>query len=166
VIYDLAPPLARRGMKRDSVAAWLGSWEGPIHIRPHDVNLVVDGGLAFPQHSREYADARVVKSRTSGIGRRCVFGRRAGDGESVCDHSSVPSTWTATIARRWTSAVVAPRRALRVIWLIRARGVRQLLVQRLAVPQGTPEKLRACRYGRHRVRFLGQKAPDGRVMPT
>jgi hypothetical protein len=32
----------------------------------------------------------VVKSRTSGIGRRFVFGRRAGDGESVCDHSSVP----------------------------------------------------------------------------
>jgi hypothetical protein len=63
-------------------------------------------------------------------------------------------------------AVVAPRRALRVIWLIRARRVRQLLVQRLAVPQATPEKLRPCRYGRHRVRFLGQKAPEGRVMPT
>jgi hypothetical protein len=28
VIYDLAPPLGRRGLKRDSVAAWLGGRVG------------------------------------------------------------------------------------------------------------------------------------------
>ena len=30
VIHELAPPLVRRGMKRDSVAAWLAGWDGPI----------------------------------------------------------------------------------------------------------------------------------------
>src|SRR5262249_163573 len=35
VIYDLAPPLGRRGMNRDSVAAWLAGWEGPILIEAY-----------------------------------------------------------------------------------------------------------------------------------
>jgi ketosteroid isomerase-like protein len=33
VIYDLAPPLGRRGMNRDSVTAWLAGWQGPIQMR-------------------------------------------------------------------------------------------------------------------------------------
>lgn len=47
VIYDLAPPLGRRGMNRDSIVAWLASWEGPIQIDARDVNLSIDGNLAF-----------------------------------------------------------------------------------------------------------------------
>jgi uncharacterized protein (TIGR02246 family) len=47
VIYDLAPPLGRRGMGRDSIAAWLAGWEGPIRIDSRDVDLAIDGNLAF-----------------------------------------------------------------------------------------------------------------------
>jgi uncharacterized protein (TIGR02246 family) len=47
VIYELVPPLGRRGMNRDSVAAWLAGWDGPIQINARDVNLRVEGGLAF-----------------------------------------------------------------------------------------------------------------------
>src|SRR5262245_10695657 len=47
VIYDLAPPLGRRGMNRDSVTAWLAGWQGPIQIDARDVNLTVAGDLAF-----------------------------------------------------------------------------------------------------------------------
>jgi uncharacterized protein (TIGR02246 family) len=47
VIYDLSPPLVRHGMDRDSVAAWLAGWDGPIQIDPRDVNLIIDGNLAF-----------------------------------------------------------------------------------------------------------------------
>ena len=47
VIYDLSPPLGRRGMNRDSVAAWLAGWDGPIQIDARDVNLTVDGNVAF-----------------------------------------------------------------------------------------------------------------------
>ena len=46
VIFDLSPPLGR-GMNRDSVAAWLAGWDGPIQIDARDVNLTVDGDLAF-----------------------------------------------------------------------------------------------------------------------
>ena len=47
VIYDLAPPLGFRGMNRDSVASWLDGWEGPIRIDAQDVNLSLEGDLAF-----------------------------------------------------------------------------------------------------------------------
>jgi uncharacterized protein (TIGR02246 family) len=47
VIYDLAPPLARRGIKRDSIVVWLASWQGPIQIDARDVNLTVDSNVAF-----------------------------------------------------------------------------------------------------------------------
>ena len=47
VIFNLAPPLRRRGMNRDSVAAWLSGWDGPIQIDARDVNLTVDVDLAF-----------------------------------------------------------------------------------------------------------------------
>jgi len=47
VIFDLAPPLGRRGMNRDNVAAWLAGWDGPIQIDARDVSLTVDGDLAF-----------------------------------------------------------------------------------------------------------------------
>ena len=47
VIFDLAPPLGRRGMNRDAVAAWLAGWDGPIQIDAADVTLTIDGDLAF-----------------------------------------------------------------------------------------------------------------------
>ena len=34
-------------MSRDNVAAWLAGWDGPIQIDARDVNLTVDGDLAF-----------------------------------------------------------------------------------------------------------------------
>ena len=47
VIYDLAPPLGRRGMNRDRVAAWLAGWDGPIQIDARDVDVTVGGDVAF-----------------------------------------------------------------------------------------------------------------------
>jgi uncharacterized protein (TIGR02246 family) len=47
VIYELAPPLGRRGMNRDSVAAWLAGWDGPIQIEARDVDLTVSDDVAF-----------------------------------------------------------------------------------------------------------------------
>jgi ketosteroid isomerase-like protein len=47
VIYDLAPPLGRRGMYSENIAAWLAGWEGPIQIDSRDVDLAIEGNLAF-----------------------------------------------------------------------------------------------------------------------
>jgi uncharacterized protein (TIGR02246 family) len=90
VIYDLAPPLGRRGMKRDSVAAWLASWEGPIQIDALDVTLTVEGDLAFVSalnrmRGRQGGETQDMWYRTT----MCLR-KTSGRWRIVCDHSSVP----------------------------------------------------------------------------
>ena len=90
VIFDLAPPLARRGMKRDSVAAWLAGWDEPIKIDARDVDLAVDGDLAFVSalhrmRGRIGGEAQDMWYRTTMCLRRI-----SGRWRIVHDHSSVP----------------------------------------------------------------------------
>jgi uncharacterized protein (TIGR02246 family) len=90
VIYDLAPPLGRRGMNRDSVAAWLASWDGPIQIDARDVSLTVEGDLAFVSalnrmRGRQGGEDQVLWYRTT----MCIQ-KITGQWQIVCDHSSVP----------------------------------------------------------------------------
>ena len=47
VIFDLAPPLGRRGMEVAQVAAWLDTWESPIQVEAEDEALTVAGDAAF-----------------------------------------------------------------------------------------------------------------------
>jgi uncharacterized protein (TIGR02246 family) len=47
VIYDLAPPLGRRGIDPGALRAWLDTWADAIVIDVGDVALHVDGGAAF-----------------------------------------------------------------------------------------------------------------------
>jgi ketosteroid isomerase-like protein len=89
-MYDLAPPLGRRGMNRDSVAAWLAGWDGPIQIEVRDVNLTVDGDVAFASALNR------MRGRQSGedqdLWYRTTLGLRKTNGRwrIVHEHSSVP----------------------------------------------------------------------------
>ena len=90
VIYDLAPPLGRRGMKRDSVAAWLAGWDGPIQIDARDVDLTVDGDVAFASalnrmRGRQSGEDQDLWYRTT----MCLR-KTNGRWRIVHDHSSVP----------------------------------------------------------------------------
>lgn len=49
VIFDLAPPLGRRGRTAEGVAAWLTGFDGPVGIEIADLEVSVDGDLAFAQ---------------------------------------------------------------------------------------------------------------------
>lgn len=90
VIFDLAPPLGRLGMDRDSVAAWLDGWDGPVQIDARDVNLIVEGSLTFVSalnrmHGRKGGEDRDIWYRATMClrktsGRWCI----------VHDHTSVP----------------------------------------------------------------------------
>jgi uncharacterized protein (TIGR02246 family) len=90
VIYDLAPPLGRRGMNHDSVAAWLAGWDGPIQIDARDVNLTVDGNLAFVSALNR------MRGRIGGVDQDMWFRttmclrKIGGRWRIICDHSSVP----------------------------------------------------------------------------
>ena len=90
VIFDLSPPLGRRGMKRDNVVAWLAGWEGPIRIDARDVSLTVDGDLAFVSalnrmRGRQSGEDQDLWYRTT----MCIQ-KISGQWRIVCDHSSVP----------------------------------------------------------------------------
>ena len=90
VIFDLAPPLGRRGMNRDYVAAWLAGWDGPIQIDARDVSLTVDGDLAFisalnRMRGRIGGEEQDLWYRTT----MCLR-RLSGRWRIVYDHASVP----------------------------------------------------------------------------
>jgi uncharacterized protein (TIGR02246 family) len=90
VIFDLAPPLGRRGMNRDNLAAWLAGWDGPIQIDARDVSLTVEGDLAFVSalnrmRGRQGGEDQDLWYRTT----MCLQ-KISGRWQIVCDHSSVP----------------------------------------------------------------------------
>jgi uncharacterized protein (TIGR02246 family) len=90
VIYDLAPPLGRRGMDRDSVRTWLASWEGPIQIDARDVNLVVDGDLAFVSALSRMRGSQGGEDQDMWYRTTICLRKTDGRWRIVCDHASVP----------------------------------------------------------------------------
>jgi ketosteroid isomerase-like protein len=90
VIFELAPPLARRGMNRDNVVAWLAGWVGPIRIDARDVSITFGGELAFVSalnrmRGRQSGEDQDLWYRTT----MCIQ-KICGKWRIVCDHSSVP----------------------------------------------------------------------------
>jgi uncharacterized protein (TIGR02246 family) len=90
VIYDLAPPLGRRGLTRDNVAAWLAGWEGPIQIDARDVNLIVDGDLAFVSAFNRMSGRQGGEDQDMWYRTTMCLRKSGGRWRIVCDHSSVP----------------------------------------------------------------------------
>ena len=90
VIYDLAPPLGRRGMSHDSVVAWLAGWEGPIRTDAHDVTLVVDNHLAFVSALNRLRGRQACEDQDMWYRTTICLRRTRGKWRIVCDYSSVP----------------------------------------------------------------------------
>ena len=90
VIFDLAPPLGRRGMKRDDVSSWLSTWDGPIQIDSRDVCVTVDGELAFVSALNRMRGHQGDEEQD--IWYRSTIGLRrvGGHWRIICDHTSVP----------------------------------------------------------------------------
>ena len=90
VIYDLAPPLGRRGMNRDSVAAWLASWDGPIQIDARDIHLTIEGDVAFASVLNRMRGRQSGEDRDLWYRRTMCLRKTNGRWRIVHDHSSVP----------------------------------------------------------------------------
>lgn len=90
VIFDLAPPLSRRGMNRDSVAAWLASWDGPIRIDARDVALTVEGDLAFVSALNRMSGRQGGEDQDMWYRTTMCLRRMSGRWRMVHDHASVP----------------------------------------------------------------------------
>jgi len=89
-IYDLAPPLGRRGMDRDSVAAWLAGWDGPIQIDARDLYLTIEGNLAFVSALNRMRGRQGGEDQDMWYRTTTCLRKTNGRWRIVCDHSSVP----------------------------------------------------------------------------
>jgi ketosteroid isomerase-like protein len=47
LIYDLAPPLQRRGLNKEETQAWLATWDGPVTVNNVEASLSEDGDFAW-----------------------------------------------------------------------------------------------------------------------
>ena len=90
VIYDLAPPLARRGIDRGNLAAWLAGWDGPIRIDTNDVSLTVDGSLAFASGLNRMRGRQGGQEQDLWYRATVCLRKTNGRWYIVHDHTSVP----------------------------------------------------------------------------
>lgn len=90
VIYDLAPPLGRRGIQPDSIAAWFATWDGPIQVDTRDVDLIIEEGLAFMSSLTRMRGIQGGKEQDLWFRSTMCFRRAEGRWRIVCDHASVP----------------------------------------------------------------------------
>jgi ketosteroid isomerase-like protein len=77
-------------MNRDSVEAWLSGWDGPIHIDARDVNLTVDGDLAFVSALNRMRGRIGGEDQDMWYRTTMCFQRIGERWRIVHDHSSVP----------------------------------------------------------------------------
>ena len=92
IVFDLAPPLSRRGMNLQELKAWFDTWEGPVEREARDFRITVSGDVAFA-----HGFYRVSATTKSG-GERAIFWMRAtmcllrnGDTWRIThEHTSVP----------------------------------------------------------------------------
>jgi ketosteroid isomerase-like protein len=90
VIFDLAPPLSHK-VDQAELAAWLGTWKGPVMREAKELGTSVSGDLAV-WHGYFHTTATTRGGEEAAWWERAtlVF-RRTGDGwKIVQEHTSVP----------------------------------------------------------------------------
>lgn len=90
VIYDLAPPLGKRGPKRDAVAAWLATWDGPIQIDATDVEIIVGEDIAHTSAFNRMRGRQEGKEQDLWFRSTLCFRRFNDRWRITHDHTSVP----------------------------------------------------------------------------
>ena len=91
-IFNLAPPLAHRGIDIAETQAWLDTWDGPIEIEARDFHVTVSGDAAFCHGYMRMAGSK------KGVDQRVTFwmretlclSRKADTWQIMHEHTSVP----------------------------------------------------------------------------
>jgi ketosteroid isomerase-like protein len=89
--FDLAPPLATRGVDRPALERWLAGWDGPVAGEIQDLDITVGGDVAFCTSLNRMA-AAAKRGEPMDIWVRSTLGLRKRDGSwrIVHEHVSVP----------------------------------------------------------------------------
>ena len=91
LLCDLAPPLLNRGVDRDGIEAWLQTWDGPIGLSLHDLDVSVGGDVAFATSLNRMTGDKTDGGRVDLWFRATVCLRKVeGRWLVVHEHTSVP----------------------------------------------------------------------------
>ncbi|WKD49683.1 YybH family protein [Microbulbifer spongiae] len=90
VVYSLAPPL-KSTMQCKDIAAWLETWDGPIHVDARDMDMVVGGDLAWVTALNHMTGTKVDGKQVDLWFRSTLcFRKNHGVWKIVHDHASTP----------------------------------------------------------------------------
>jgi ketosteroid isomerase-like protein len=93
VVFDLATPLRSQiGTDPRAFQAWLDTWEGPIELDWRDLQVAVDGDLAFCHGFLCLAGTSRAEGRAIRLWVRATYGLRRDGGRwrVAHEHTSVP----------------------------------------------------------------------------
>lgn len=90
IIYDLAPPLAHRGLDEKSLSNWLATWDGPLEMTMQDFDITIDENLAVATALSKMQGTQKGESKTLWL--RTTWALRKIHGQWLIshDHASVP----------------------------------------------------------------------------
>jgi ketosteroid isomerase-like protein len=91
-IFNLAPPLAHRGIDLQDKQAWLDSWATPVDIEPRNFQWTVSGDFAFGCGFLHMSGTKKGAERMVSFWMRetLCLQRIAGSWRIVHEHTSVP----------------------------------------------------------------------------
>jgi ketosteroid isomerase-like protein len=91
-IYNLAPPLAHRGVDLAEKQAWLDSWATPVTIDTRDFKVTISGDFAFCHGYMRMSGTK--KGADHGVSfwmrETLCLERKGSDWQIVHEHTSVP----------------------------------------------------------------------------
>ncbi|MEO1247638.1 MAG: nuclear transport factor 2 family protein [Pseudomonadota bacterium] len=91
VVYDMAPPLGRRGADRRNLEEWFATWNGPISIESADVELIVAEEMAYLAGFNRMRGTKIDGEQVDLWFRTTMCLRKLGGRWCIThDHSSVP----------------------------------------------------------------------------
>lgn len=90
IIYDLAPPLAHRGLDEKSLTQWLATWDGPLEMDMQDFDITIDENLAVATALSKMQGTQQNEPRKLWL--RTTWALRKIHGQWLIshDHASVP----------------------------------------------------------------------------
>jgi ketosteroid isomerase-like protein len=90
MVFDLAPPLSHT-VDRAAVAAWLGTWKGPVERQARELGITVSGDLAlWHGYFRTTATTTAGDHAVWWERATLAFRREPGSWRVVHEHTSVP----------------------------------------------------------------------------
>lgn len=90
VVFDMAPPLGRIGINRETIKEWFESWDGPILLEGRDIKIAHEGNLAFVSAFNRMRGSVSGDSRDIWFRSTLCLRKNENGWKIVHDHTSVP----------------------------------------------------------------------------